>query len=392
MSTCDQREAFLDGTLAPAERTEFLRHAASCATCTDALNRDASTRSALQAWGAAVPPLDPFAGPRLAAKAGRRRTVRRVGMFAAVSASALVVFLIARPAVQQLHIDAPGIVQSGDDTIVAEADSEADVQRSTEQTRVTLKRGACAFQVAKRKAGQRFVVETGGVEVRVVGTRFRVQSGASPTVDVTEGVVEVWKAGARVAELHAGDSWGRPQVEVPPVEPVPDPVVVDAGLPTPPSRPTLDVDRVTQAMLGGRLEDARRILEVHLRQVPNDGRAWMLLGDVRRKASEFPSAVQAYQRAATTSDAEGRIRARLQAAAVLEEKLNDLRGAKKELVQGLTNKAGPSLLEAPILVRLAKVERALGDTASAKARLKLVLDRYPSSPAATEARTLLETF
>ena len=73
-----------------------------------------------------------------------------------------------------------------------------DVTLKPEVRRVALARGEAWFQVAKDHA-RPFVVEAGDVRVKAVGTAFavrRTESGVD--VQVTEGVVEVWRSGDEV--------------------------------------------------------------------------------------------------------------------------------------------------------------------------------------------------
>ncbi|HWV61191.1 MAG TPA: FecR domain-containing protein [Sphingopyxis sp.] len=71
---------------------------------------------------------------------------------------------------------------------------------------ITLEKGEAWFQVAKDRA-RPFVVEAGDVRVRAVGTAFAVRRVAEGVdVQVTEGVVEIWREGdeAAVQRVSAG--------------------------------------------------------------------------------------------------------------------------------------------------------------------------------------------
>lgn len=86
-------------------------------------------------------------------------------------------------------------------------DSLIDVTLAPELRRVKLARGEAWFRVA-RDAERPFVVEAGDVRVRAVGTAFSVRRReAGVEVLVTEGVVEVWRAGDTVgaARVAAGE-------------------------------------------------------------------------------------------------------------------------------------------------------------------------------------------
>ncbi|WP_394837412.1 FecR domain-containing protein [Pendulispora rubella] len=88
----------------------------------------------------------------------------------------------------------------------------------------TLVQGAVRADVAKLKAGERFLVRTADAEVEVRGTSFRVAVVAADTscpvpvatrVEVTEGVVAV-RHGATEVSLHPGESWPPPCTPPPP--------------------------------------------------------------------------------------------------------------------------------------------------------------------------------
>jgi hypothetical protein len=72
---------------------------------------------------------------------------------------------------------------------------------------VELLRGRVEFDVAPRRSRPPFVIQSGDVKVRVVGTRFSVRrQNASTEVRVQRGVVEVEHRG-RVTRLKPGDLW-----------------------------------------------------------------------------------------------------------------------------------------------------------------------------------------
>ena len=81
-----------------------------------------------------------------------------------------------------------------------------DVTMKPEVRRIALKDGEAWFQVAKDR-DRPFVVEVDDVRVRAVGTAFsvrRIRGGVD--VQVTEGVVEVWRVGdeANIRRVEAG--------------------------------------------------------------------------------------------------------------------------------------------------------------------------------------------
>ncbi|WP_394847922.1 FecR family protein [Pendulispora brunnea] len=105
-------------------------------------------------------------------------------------------------------------------------------QSDPAMTVFTLVQGAVRADVAKLKAGERFLVRTADAEVEVRGTSFRVAVMAADTscpvpvatrVEVTEGIVAV-RHGATEVALHPGQSWPppctSPRASVPAAHPV----------------------------------------------------------------------------------------------------------------------------------------------------------------------------
>lgn len=395
MSDCSQRDAFIVGDLAPEKVAAFEVHLVGCAACQQAVAQAKRDTAALKQWAEAGP-TPAFAAQQLMARAKAPRPSSRRWLIVVPLAAALAlgVWWLKRAPEGPLVLEQAGAVAVFGDTFTVEPDSRAEVQRAGDETRVRVSKGALKFQVAKRKAGARFVVETSGIEVRVVGTTFSVRSGEAPTVAVEEGVVEVWRAGTRVAAVTAGQTWP-PVVVV--TEPLDAGVVVveepvDAGVAMPrPKAIVLDVEAVTRLLVDRRFDDAQRVLETHLAKEPRDARAWTLMGDLFRRSGALERSVEAYGKAATFGDVETRTRARLVAAGVLQDSLKDNARARVLLAACLAEKRGPKALEAPVLVRLARLDVAEGKTAQARARLELVLKRHATTPSAVEARTLLES-
>ncbi|ATQ41507.1 FecR family protein [Caulobacter mirabilis] len=84
-------------------------------------------------------------------------------------------------------------------TTTINTQSAVGVSLEPEVRRVRLARGEAWFRVAK-DATRPFVVEAGNARVRAVGTAFSVRRRDDGVeVLVTEGVVEVWRAGAEVS-------------------------------------------------------------------------------------------------------------------------------------------------------------------------------------------------
>jgi hypothetical protein len=99
-------------------------------------------------------------------------------------------------------------VEFGDSTI--DVGPTSAVRLAGDETRgvvVTLDRGRVECDVAPRRGRPAYVVEAGGVEVRVVGTHFVVtRTGDSVAVDVQRGQVEVTSDGNE-SLVGAGDHW-----------------------------------------------------------------------------------------------------------------------------------------------------------------------------------------
>lgn len=99
-------------------------------------------------------------------------------------------------------------VEFGDSTI--DVGPASAVRLAGDETRgvvVTLDRGQVECDVAPRHERPAYLVEAGGVEVRVVGTHFVVtRSGDSVAVDVQRGQVEVTSDGNE-SLVGAGDHW-----------------------------------------------------------------------------------------------------------------------------------------------------------------------------------------
>ena len=76
-----------------------------------------------------------------------------------------------------------------------------------EQQAPTVLYGSVHFSVPHQAPGRTFVVAVAGYRVVVVGTKFRIATGARVAVEVDEGMVEVWREKTRLARLAVGESW-----------------------------------------------------------------------------------------------------------------------------------------------------------------------------------------
>lgn len=156
-----------------------------------------------------------------------RRRLRFVwfGIAAAALVAGLVVGLrrapapVALPSAPSAPAPAPSHVETGDaHSRISLGFASLDIGPETSITTigaeetgivVVLERGTVGFEVAPRGTRPPFVVQSGDIRVRVVGTSFLVSRTDSGTkVAVSHGVVEVL-SGADRTELHAGESWPR---------------------------------------------------------------------------------------------------------------------------------------------------------------------------------------
>lgn len=389
--SCDQLPAFIARQLDESGRRAFLEHLSTCAACRESVERHARVDDSLRAWAAA--PEAPFSSARLVAKAKTARTIRR-GAFVAIAAAAVIVIGVVTNQSAPRVLETPGAVAVGDDVVTLDDASTAEVVETKTETRVALKTGRATFEVAKRAKGKRFVVTANDLEVRVVGTKFSVHTGATSSVDVEHGVVEVWTGGVQRTTLRDGERWPSP---------VPVPVVIDAGVleldagiavvvaPTSPRAAPFDLDAVVSLFANGKLDEASAKLTVHLKEAPGDAKAWAVLGDLRRKEDRPLEAVVAYEKAARSSDAELRSRSRLLAASLAQDRLADQHRARRLLEPLVNDSHCPSTLMAPALLRLARVELSQNRRSEAKALLERVLARHGDSPSAVEARELLRS-
>lgn len=118
---------------------------------------------------------------------------------------------------------------------------------------IVLDRGGVVFDVAPRTTQAPLIVQAGAAQVRVVGTRFRVQrQGESVRVAVEHGLVEV-SIGGHLTRVGAGQVWPLPAASAP------------SAAPSDPGKS--DVDRGG----AGEIEPQRRSLAPRRSAVPDVG-------------------------------------------------------------------------------------------------------------------------
>jgi transmembrane sensor len=206
-----------------------------------------------------------------------------------------------------------------------DSSSRVEVSGSAERgVHLSLRRGRIECKVTHRRAPS-FVVTADGVEVRVVGTRFSVESvreGEASRVEVRvdEGAVEVRSANrpGEVQRVEAGRTWSQvtrtdPVAQAQP-EPEPAPAASSSEI-APPSAPARDepsakpeadtarslLEEANEHRRAGRLADAARAYETLLARYPKDGRAGRAAVELRRRRKvrrgDLAGAVQALERA-----------------------------------------------------------------------------------------------
>jgi len=319
-----------------------------------------------------------------------------------------------------------------DDRIALGSRSDARLTRPERGgLRIELKRGTVAVHAAKREPGSPMVVVAGDCRVEVVGTRFSVHLTGNEAVEVAvgEGRVRVidgdgisrfvtrgqsltlGSGAERIAALHDAQAKEmdellalppseepapieEPAPEVTPAEPLADESADSAQSDSPAARPRpddekTDLGKVKRWILSGELDRAEAVLEPHLRRHPRDVKAWNLLANCRRKAGNFGDAVTGYRKVIEYGGAAESNRARFVAATVLQDHMSRHGEAAALLEAYLERPAALKPLESEAMVRLARALLRTGRSAEAHDLLQEVLDRFPGTTAALQARRLL---
>jgi transmembrane sensor len=245
-------------------------------------------------------------------------------------------------------------------------------ERNPSALKLVLARGRIACDVTHRE-GRSFVVAAGGVEVRVIGTRFSVANEAADAgrrveVRVERGVVEVRGAGpdAEVVRVAAGHSWSQvtktealvgegSEAETEPGTPADVEVAPRATRPEKPHA----VARVGRSSAA----DARELFE----QARSEWRA----GKMAEAAKTYQSLLAAHPRdprAGLAAFELGRLRM---------DRLGDMPGAVQALQQAVALAPGAELRE-DALARLVAASAAAHDHAvCTRSRARYLAD-YPS--------------
>ena len=238
------------------------------------------------------------------------------------------------------HSSVVAHLDDGSEVFAEPATTLRRVAERGDETRIVLEHGAATFEVTRNPA-RTFVVEAEGVEVRVVGTRFRVSRTAGVEVHVERGAVDVVHEG-EVTRLRAGDSWTPPEevavVELPPIE------VENAERPRR-VRPSADTlfDRARSSRRDGSARDAVRAYENFLRAYPSDSRASLASFEL------------------------GRLKM---------DSLGDARGAIRAFERSLRDSSSPFRQEA--MARIVEAHASLGARTACRRARDEYLRRYPA--------------
>jgi ferric-dicitrate binding protein FerR (iron transport regulator) len=440
---CQQTPALLDGRLSGGERAAAEQHARSCESC----------RPQLEAWRrfsdgylAQVPPLGkPSAEEtrrmmrKARASAAPARSARPWWMVAAAAGAAVVIAVAVAvlnrapqtvPAMAELAdgqvvplvgdtvegaADRGALLRVGDDRVGVAAHSRVRLLRhDRERVRLRLEAGSVAASVKHRAPGQSFSVESGGFEVTVVGTRFRVERLSDGVrVDVEEGHVQVMGPGGAHFDVLAGHTLGirggqsketsyaggdfSELGEAPAAGAPAASAEVEAAVPEdvgpaakPRSLSASELERWRREALAGHCSAVTTEIRRAVRENPPQAEAWRVLADCSRLTGDSRGAVSGYKRVISLASPEEADRARLLLAGVLHERLGNDSEAERVLRVYLATPKAPTL-EAGARMTLARVLISLHRPAEAKRELQRVTRKLPASPQALEALEMLKS-
>lgn len=239
--------------------------------------------------------------------------------------------------------------------------------RAAREVDLRLYRGTASLSVEKLAPSEAFEVTTPLARVKVVGTRFQVESRAEATqIRVEEGTVWVWENGSdKPTVVHAGQTL---DVRAPAT---PREVLSEA-------RALLDSDATGAARIAGSLVDQGAAPEVEVEAI-------LVLADAERRRGEASKAAELYRRVAEHARGGPYVEEALYKCASLLGIAGDTSGALTALADAETRVGvgaiGPerASLEAELLLgvgqraraaaafaRAAERARAMGDDASAR--------------------------
>ena len=243
--------------------------------------------------------------------------------------------------------------------------------RTASAVKLVLARGRIACDVTHRP-GRSFVVAAGGVEVRVIGTRFSVANeeaengidgtdGTRVEVRVERGVVEVRGAGpnAAIVRVEAGHSWSQVTKTEPLAGAVEVPVAVEAD-------PDADVAAAHKAPQRA----ARKAAVTDARELFEQARSLWRAGRIDAAAQTYQTLLASHPRdprAGLAAFELGRLRM---------DRLGDMPGAVRALEQAVALAPGAELRE-DALARLAAASAAAHDRSVCKRARDRYLADYP---------------
>jgi tetratricopeptide (TPR) repeat protein len=330
--------------------------------------------------------------------------------------------------------DARLLLRVGHDVFGLEASGRVRVEAALKnEVRLRLEKGVVACQVAHRNKEGQFTVVYRSYSIRVVGTRFSVGADKENQllVSVIDGEVKVTGPDQLAASVKAGQTLKiakENQLHRETVAPdarnqinvllSPEATRVDTGQTvlrtTPATAPELDVvdfaprtsppsrqgSKGAQAsedltdwqemVIDGQYQRAESALRAHLRRFPRDANAWWLLATCRRKAGDWPGAVDAYDSVIRNAGASRKDKARFRAATILQEKQGNHDKALEYLGAYLKNAGRTKPLRAEALIRQATSYLSMGQKKQAVSALKTVISDYGNTPAATRAKHMLQ--
>jgi transmembrane sensor len=230
-----------------------------------------------------------------------------------------------------------------------------------EHIEAVLEAGSADFEVTQR-AQREFVVVSGPVRVRVVGTRFRVErAGERTRVSVSEGKVEVQHGDAR-EYLEAGESRFFPGQELPKAE----------------ARPQAGArGRFLELARGGEYKAAYQVLSQNPAVIGGGAEDLMLAADAARLSNHPEEAVRYLRRVTSEHSADSRAPlAAFTLGRVLLSQLSRPAEAAEAFALSRRLRPGGGLSE-DALAREAEARAAAGGAARARTLASDYLTRYP---------------
>ena len=245
---------------------------------------------------------------------GRRRWAAGGFVTAAAAAAVLWLWLSDTPWVGTTlaTADETAAVQlpEGSQVIAEQATELRRVRESDHEVRLELRAGAAFFDVVRRPE-RLFAVEAGAVEVRVVGTAFRVaRIGERVEVEVQRGAVDV-RRGGELVRLGPGQSWSGLDHPEPEPQVFAEPVPIEAA-PTArrrSARPSADelFEAASENRRIGQTRDAARLYARLVARFPEDPRVALAafeLGRIRLDVlDDARGAASAFRRSLASDDA-----------------------------------------------------------------------------------------